>query len=297
MVEISGEITLLHELSNTIRKAGRKTQDERALKHFTIKDADGNELEEALEKAFAHNILDRFPACSETIRMRLASSMVLRRKRILYRRRRHANHPIKPAEPVGKPSLRPPPPNPVRGPGDGSSHRLRPREKMPVKDEGAPSLAASTAMKSATTLAMPDFQRAQAPSVVSQARTIALGSHEELVFPPAPRKHIRDRLKPLLAERKKELETLLSSIPDYALYQQHNGTLPVDEATRSKLESQMVELQTEFQYQLRLDRERANQELIEFSCPFCLYTLSSADIRGTHKWRQVFTAVSDLRLT
>ncbi|KAH8753243.1 hypothetical protein F5883DRAFT_632829 [Diaporthe sp. PMI_573] len=189
--DITGEITLLHELSNTIRKAGRKSQNARALRDFTIKDADGNELEEALKNAFADNILDRFPGCSETIRRRLASTMVLRRNRILYRRHRHASHPIRPAVTTRKPALQAPP-GQARG-KDRPSRATQPGPAGQAVAEETRSVVPSTAVKSATTLAVTDFKKAQAPSVVSNSRTIALGSHEELVFPRAPRKHIRDR--------------------------------------------------------------------------------------------------------
>lgn len=49
-----------------------------------------------------------------------------------------------------------------------------------------PSVAKSIA-KSATTLAPQSFQKATAPSVISQSKTIALGSHQDLVFPSVPK--------------------------------------------------------------------------------------------------------------
>lgn len=87
---IASEISLLHELSNTIRKASRKANDVRAATLFHIKDEEGNDLEEPLKNYFAANIQDQFPGISDIIRLRLAKTMVVRRKRILYKRSRYA---------------------------------------------------------------------------------------------------------------------------------------------------------------------------------------------------------------
>lgn len=58
--------------------------------------------------------------------------------------------------------------------------------KLTVSLKPASSHVAKSIAKSATTLAPQSFQRATAPSVVSQSKTIALGSHQDLSFPPAP---------------------------------------------------------------------------------------------------------------
>lgn len=87
---IASEISLLHELSNTIRKASRKANDVKAATLFHIKDEEGYDLEEPLKNYFAANIKDQFPGISDIIRLRLAKAMVVRRKRILYKRSRYA---------------------------------------------------------------------------------------------------------------------------------------------------------------------------------------------------------------
>ncbi|KAM0247857.1 hypothetical protein ACHAP5_003869 [Fusarium lateritium] len=188
LLSISNEITLLNEISNTIRKANRKTQDAKAMGDFTMRDDDGNDIEKPLYDAWAENMLDRFPGCNETIRLRLAWTMVLRRRRIIYRRHRHSGQPFRVLQTSDKPSLRSLP-----GETEGEAHTRR--FLRSANQGGSPSVLASTAIRSATTLALPDFQKAQAPSAVSKSRTIALDSHEGLVFPRAPGRLLRGRSK------------------------------------------------------------------------------------------------------
>ncbi|KAM0201901.1 hypothetical protein ACHAPI_001959 [Fusarium lateritium] len=188
LLSISNEITLLNEISNTIRKSNRKTQDAKAMGDFTMKDGDGNDIEKRLYDVWAENILDRFPGCNETIRLRLAWTMVLRRRRIIYRRHRHSGEPFRALQTSDKPSLRSLP-----GETEGGAHTRRFQRFANQGD--SPSVMASTTIRSATTLALPDFQKAQAPSAVSKSRTIALDSHEGLVFPRAPGKLLSGRSK------------------------------------------------------------------------------------------------------
>ncbi|KAJ6443904.1 protein phosphatase-1 [Purpureocillium lavendulum] len=212
LLDIANEITLLNDLANTIRRAGRKSQDERAPKNFVLKSVDGSELEHPLKKAWADNILDRFPDCSEVIRSRLAATMVLRRKRILYRWSRYASYPIRPVARTTKPVRQPP-------------LSLTPEYEQPLHVQGtchetaAPipankvlHSAQSTAMKSATTLAIPAFEKAQAPTVVSKSRTIALSAHEGLVFPPPPGKNARDRQRRLRSKSEQKIEPQSTSV-------------------------------------------------------------------------------------
>ncbi|CEI60256.1 unnamed protein product [Fusarium venenatum] len=183
LLAISNELTLLNELSNTIRRANRKTQDEKALGQFTLIDTDGNDIEGALQEAWANNILDRFPGCSEVIRIRLARSMVLRRKKIVYRRDRYSSDPFRILQTTDKPTLQP------QSHCEGQNQRQLEGQETQLELVGkSRSAIASTSIRSATTLALPDFQKAQTPSVVSKSRTIALDSHEQLVFPRPPGK-------------------------------------------------------------------------------------------------------------
>ncbi|KAF4996327.1 hypothetical protein FGRMN_4578 [Fusarium graminum] len=246
LLSVSEEITLLNEISNTIRKAGRKVQDEEASGDFTIKDIEGNDLEKPLREAWADDILDRFPGCSEIIRLRLASTMLLRRRRILYRRHRHFGHPFRALRTSNKPSLQPLLDHAQEEPRTQRKHISTDLEQK----DGAPSLVASTAIRSATTLALPDFQNAQTPSVVSRSRTIALESHEGFVFPPAPGKLLDGHRRYCQEGTIEELEQSLST--------QTSGL------TRHDID-------------------------VEETCPFCLFILSGRDIKSQQKWREHIT--------
>lgn len=176
--DIASQVTLLHNLSNTIRKASRESQNLKA-QHFMIKDEDGNDMEKSLRLYFIKALHARFPESSESIRHRLCSTMLIRRKTILHRRHRYYSAPNslpKPAvEPLPRVSARP------------SSQQGSSLQK-PIEGGGltARSTVCST-VQSATTLATPEFQQESAPSTVSQARTDALAAHEALVIPPAPK--------------------------------------------------------------------------------------------------------------
>ncbi|ETS86734.1 hypothetical protein PFICI_00562 [Pestalotiopsis fici W106-1] len=180
-ISIASEVTLLQSLANTIRKASRETQNDKALATFRMTDEEGNNLEAVIKWYFMKNLEDRFPESSEAIRERLASTMVLRRKRILYRRTRYSVNPMKAPDPVARPTTQMP-----------SSFPRQMNTALQMRaDRSAPKPLTAhsqlhSAVHSATTLTPHTFQRASAPSVVSQTRSVDLGAHESLVFPDAP---------------------------------------------------------------------------------------------------------------
>ncbi|KAL3954763.1 hypothetical protein ACCO45_010326 [Purpureocillium lilacinum] len=281
LLEIAGELTLLHDLSNTIRQAGRKAQEEKAPKDFVIKDIQGNELEVPLMEAYASNILDRFPDCSEVIRRRLAHTMVLRRKRILYRRFRYAGKPIRPTQPSTKPTVRPPQ---DRAPVTESRTRVREARfetTTKVTSKVAESVAQSTAMRSATTLAMTAFREAQAPTVVSRSKTIAINSHEGLVFPPAPGKHIRDRYKQLKLKQEEDLERQLGRVAA-----RHARDEKSKKTTRGFLDELLAKERQRSLRELEILWHNCNESVVEVICPFCLCVLTSTDVNRDEAWRE-----------
>ncbi|KAK5992076.1 hypothetical protein PT974_05473 [Cladobotryum mycophilum] len=110
--EISRDISLLFKFSNTIRRASKESQNSIAATAFRIRDEDGNDVENFLQELFSRYIRDVFPDVSNEIKERLAKTMVLRRKRILYRRSRYGTPTIKiqqaQSQPlIASPSIRP----------------------------------------------------------------------------------------------------------------------------------------------------------------------------------------------
>ncbi|KAM0259352.1 hypothetical protein ACHAQJ_003384 [Trichoderma viride] len=97
--DIATEISHLNKISNIIRRASQETHNLQA-KDFQIKDEEGNDVESLLLDHYKHYISNRFPTASVTIQKRLASAMILRRKRILYKRFRHGNMAIQPTKVV-----------------------------------------------------------------------------------------------------------------------------------------------------------------------------------------------------
>lgn len=91
---MSSEITVLHKITNTIRRASKIAQNSRAAERFKIRDDQGNDVGPFLQSNFLNYINDRYHVASQEIRQRLASSMVLRRKRLLYRQERYGKSPI-----------------------------------------------------------------------------------------------------------------------------------------------------------------------------------------------------------
>jgi hypothetical protein len=83
---MASEITLLHDLTRTIRRESKRANDIDDATPSVLTDENGNDIEQSLTNHFAANIQYQFPGLSETIRLRLAKSMVLRRKRIRFTR-------------------------------------------------------------------------------------------------------------------------------------------------------------------------------------------------------------------
>lgn len=151
-------------------------------KMFRITDEDGNDMEDCLRHYFSKALTDRFPESSESIRDRICSTMLLRRKRILYRRDRYTSRPAVLPLPTFKPAIQVQPTAGRKQPERSGMLEQHQKESPPAV---TPSVVPSV-VQSATTLALRDFHRAAAPSVVSHTKTVDLGAHEDLIFPPIP---------------------------------------------------------------------------------------------------------------
>ncbi|KND87725.1 hypothetical protein TOPH_07645, partial [Tolypocladium ophioglossoides CBS 100239] len=250
---IADQISLLHKLSNTIRRASKESQNLEAAGAFRIRDDDGNDAEDFLRLLFAYYVRDRFPTTSEAIQQRLAGTMVLRRKRILYRRQRYGSMPIRvldvPSQPDVKMPLARRTAQPQKAGAQPDTGDLRSRTRRTVK-----SLA-----QSATTLAADKFYKASAPSAVSVSRTIAFGSHEELVFPPAPTGAIMSKQRQLVQQREDTLR-------------QRFGAQDLAANPKDRTPAQ--------------DWEEAVEAVGEVTCPFCFYALPASAIVDGEKWKQ-----------
>ncbi|KAL6804133.1 hypothetical protein J3E68DRAFT_423041 [Trichoderma sp. SZMC 28012] len=84
--DVMQQIALLHKFSDIIRRVSRDTQDLKAIMGFEIKNNEGFDLEPFLREDFARAVRNQFPRVSDIIHQRLVSTMILRHKKILYRR-------------------------------------------------------------------------------------------------------------------------------------------------------------------------------------------------------------------
>jgi hypothetical protein len=246
---LASDIGLLYKLSNRIRKASR-AQNTKAAKAFKILNDEGINVENFLKSQFAHIIQDRFPHVRGYLSTRLVDTMLLRRKRILYRRSRYSNTPLKfqqqSADHLSQfhsiggysaPQLGLDDPGPNAGPLASTVHKVS-------KSQAA----------TATTLAADGLRKFSPPSVVSVARTVALADHEELVFPSPPVGY--KRLKSTEMRRSPQGD---DSTPIY--------TRNLDGEIWTSTEE--------------------NEMDIEVICLFCFFALSSLVVSDEKKWRSV----------
>ncbi|KAI0553244.1 hypothetical protein F4679DRAFT_532514 [Xylaria curta] len=263
---IANEISLLHKFLNTIRRASKETQDRAALEAFKIEDDEGNDVEPFLLTLFTNHIRDRFPGASDIIQRRLASTMLQRRKRILYRRFRYGKYHIKPRGAPFQSSIVQPQAPPAAEPTTGQPREHgRHRVSTNATQNTAPSIAIT-----ATTLSPQSFQKASTPSVVSVSRSIALSNHPELRFPPAPCGGLLRRYKKLKQKTQKEHREDLNSIPG-----ESDGLAP----------RQLVAIMgAKYERILASEWEECLQAVPELICPFCFCALPVKEVIDNRKW-------------
>lgn len=251
-IHIGSEISRLNKISNTIRRASRESQFEKA-NNFRITDEDGNNVESFLFTIFEHHINDRFPNINEGIRQRLVHAMLVRRKRILYRRHRQGIVAIQPQKIASKIAITLPPTTRTATSANGKV----------IQDNGKDLVistfkALSSVVQSATTLDPDKFKKASSStSIVSSSKSVALDDHECVVFPPNPGIAIKRKYEQLRRQREDE----------YKKEVQENG-MSVDAKSR-------------FESLKKSDLETVG----EIACPYCLYALPAGVVLSDSKWR------------
>lgn len=251
-IHVGSEISRLNKISNTIRRASRESQFQKA-NNFRITDDDGNDVESFLFNIFEHHISDRFPNISESIRQRLVRAMIVRRKRILYRRHRQGIAAIRPQKIAPKTAITlPQAPKTTPQASDNALHDNG-KDDLISRSKAAPSI-----IQSATTLDPAKFKKASSsPSMISASKTIALGDHECVIFPPNPG---------LAAKRKYEQLKIQRQV-EYKKEVEANG---IKANAKSRFEN----------------LEKSDLETIgEIACPYCLYALPAEVVLSDTKWK------------
>ncbi|KAM5364960.1 hypothetical protein ACJA88_012802 [Fusarium oxysporum] len=268
---VSSEITLLHKITNTIRRASKDTQNSRAAEGFKIRDDEGNDAGPFLQEIFANYIHDRFPGASEDIRKRLASSMVIRRKRLLYRRERYGKKPIQLPQITSAPRISHPEPDIITPLDDAE----RPAKRRIV---AAPAQSVVHSTATATTLSPERFRKAAAPSVVSVSKTVKLSDNDDAVFPPAPTRALMQRYNNTKRDIEDRYKQRLSTIHGY-----HEGVELTDLVSGDAQEILDAELVRDSALAKAWDD--CIEAVGEVTCPYCFHVLPIREVIDDLKWK------------
>uniref|UniRef100_A0A093VD80 Serine/threonine-protein phosphatase n=2 Tax=Talaromyces marneffei PM1 TaxID=1077442 RepID=A0A093VD80_TALMA len=271
---LANQITLLHRLSNTIRKASSETQNAKAANTFKILDDEGNDVESLLEIIFANYVRDKFPSIDERVLQRLVRAMVTRRKRVLYKRSRFGKLALRVKETKPQPKVQAPQIQLQQTPATQNLPEAEDKEDNDsLKEDGTGANHKSQAGLSATTLAADKFRTASAPSVISGTKTVSLDNHEDLPFPVPPLGRVRRKYKKMKRTLEEQHKTKIASTSAEA-----------KSASIGKLGYLALE-QYKLSRELNECWEQCLRAVGEVTCPFCFYAISAVNISDDTKWR------------
>ncbi|KAL8310441.1 hypothetical protein RB597_010327 [Gaeumannomyces tritici] len=303
---MSKEITMLFRLSNIIRRASRESQDIGAVGDLPIKDEHGNidkNREPRVKESFM-NTLRQLPTSpsihadllhSTHLAERLASAMLLRWRRILYMRSRYKRiQPTSSAVTTQEPQAQNISQRTVMS--ASASAGKQPEAVPSVMATQAPgpssiikssaSSERTTTHSTATTLRPEAFKKASTPSIVSNTRTVPLNSHQALDLLPPPRGRFGaeyQKRKHLRREAFMEsFEAVLASVgnPEGAGKTDPRTASNYQKATEAVIaEAELLERR------LKADRMGCIQDIPEFICPYCFFSISTDHMLAPKKWQ------------
>lgn len=179
LASLSTSLDWLLRLANMIRRASFLRQNTRA-SSFPLKDSTRQDATPVLRQLFSHFVKREFLTITEELHDRLVSTMLLRRRRVMYRRSRQVKLAVHTPKPAPKPAQ-------LTIPVEVSGRTI-PEELTRECEPLAPSGVTSTTQPSATTVDREMYHRVTtAQSRVSEARTIAMTSSDKRIIPPPPR--------------------------------------------------------------------------------------------------------------
>ncbi|KAL4917349.1 hypothetical protein BDW62DRAFT_85943 [Aspergillus aurantiobrunneus] len=203
--------------------------------------------------------------------------MLLRRKRILYRRPRYFKFPPRSSTAPQKAV----PSSGQRGLGSQSEVHLANHSAPDLQE---PRCAASSLAVTATTLNMEQWKKESAPSIISRPKTIHWSRHEQLGFLRAPLRPIRRRLKSLkeqhltvLAERLESFANSFDAPQDDDLFPDHDIEF---QSRKAIFEAQ---IQADLNDRVENDRIACNNGSTEVTCPYCCCALMSSIVTNNKK--------------
>lgn len=178
-------IDWLHRLSNLVRKASFGSQNLRAAK-FALEDEAGNDTTESLSEVFKHLIKREFSDVSDQILHRLVHTMIIRRRRVLYRRSRQKRWTLQ--QEVYRPQNMDPPAQltPVKEEEESGEDDESSEMSQEVELEVGNHVKFAPSLLTVTTLDQQKYKKLAAPSRISRATTAPLQHNEKLLVPPRP---------------------------------------------------------------------------------------------------------------
>lgn len=279
--EIADKISLLHQISNLIRKASSNKHNIKAANEFVIRDDTGNDYGPTFRNLVALAIIRQFfPQCPRSLQERLADAMLLRRKQILYRDSRYGKSPLR--NTASAPSARTLDYINNQNVTQGVSTTTEPQ---PGSNTNPARNVASSRAPTATTLDHAQWQKVStAPSSTGQPTVFQPTQDDKLSFPDGPKKSIRVRLKALKRGREADLQQQLESIPNYDIFQEHNGQPPLEPDIVEQIQKEIETLKTKTDEDIERDEELCRTGSMEATCPYCCCIISSATIMNKNKW-------------
>lgn len=180
-------IDWLHRLSNLVRKASFANQNQRAAM-FPLRDEVGNDLTECMSDLFRYFIKRDCSDITENILDRLVETMIIRRRRILYRRSRQRHYALEQEKSQRAhldPPVQLPPVEEVEEPEEEEKGDLVTEEV--VQSPTGPLLIQPTPSRiTVTTVDRGKYQLLAAPSGISRATTVPFQHDEKILVPPRP---------------------------------------------------------------------------------------------------------------
>jgi hypothetical protein len=178
-------IDWLHRLSNLVRKASVATQNERAAA-FVLRDEVGSDITDSLRTFYKAIIRRESRNIDDALVDRLAQTMILRRKRILYRRSRQTRWIMQQVDDSRRaldilPTQTPHPSQDHAGSQDGEETASSNTNPPANEHREASSMLTVTVVDRET------YLKQATPSRISRATSAPFQPSEKLLVPPRPR--------------------------------------------------------------------------------------------------------------
>lgn len=179
-------IDWLHRLSNLVRKASFGSQNQRAAR-FPLEDEAGKDITECLAKMFKYLIQRDCCGISDQILNRLAQTMIIRRRRVLYRRSRQKRWLLQQEAYRPRHLDLPAQLAPLQEEDDSEEDHESSEVTEEIGFEPESLVKVAPSRLTVTTLDQQKYRKLAAPSWISRATTAPLQHDEKLLVPPRPR--------------------------------------------------------------------------------------------------------------